>query len=145
MEVVTKNKKASYEYEFIEVFTAGIQLLGSEVKSIRAHKVSISEAYCYIKDGEAYIKGMNISEYKESGIHTNHEPTRLRKLLLNKKEILNLSENVQTKGLTIVPVSVIIKNGFIKIEIALSRGKKIHDKRETIKKRDIERELNFKF
>jgi len=145
MEVVTKNKKASYEYEFIEVFTAGIQLLGSEVKSIRAHKVSISEAYCYIKGGEVYIKGMNISEYKESGIHTNHEPTRLRKLLLNKKEILNLSENVQTKGLTIVPISVIIKNGFIKIEIALSRGKKIHDKRETIKKRDIERELNFKF
>jgi len=145
MEIVTKNKKASYEYEFIEVFTAGIQLLGSEVKSIRLHKVSISEAYCYIKDGEAYIKGMNISEYKESGIHTNHEPTRLRKLLLNKKEILRISENIQTKGLTIVPVSLIIKNGFVKIEIALSRGKKIHDKREAIKKRDVERELNFKF
>ena len=87
MEVIVRNKKASFEYEFIDKFTAGIKLLGSEVKSIRNHKVSISEAYCYIKDDEAYIKGMNISEYKESGIHTNHDPIRLRKLLLNKKSV----------------------------------------------------------
>ena len=146
MEVIVKNKKASYEYEFIDKLIAGIKLIGSEVKSIRNHKVSISEGYCYIKDNELYIKGMNISEYKESGIHTNHEPTRLRKLLLNKKEILKLNEEVAQKGLTIVPISIIINDrGLIKMEIALCRGKKLHDKRDTIKKRDLERELNVKF
>jgi SsrA-binding protein len=146
MEVIVKNKKASFEYEFIDKFTAGIKLLGSEVKSIRNHKVSISEAYCYIKGGELYIKGMNISEYKESGIHTNHDPIRLRKLLLNKKEIIKLDEEIQQKGLTIVPISLIINDrGLIKLEIALSKGKKLHDKRDSIKKRDLERELNIKF
>jgi SsrA-binding protein len=150
MEVVVKNKKVSYEYEFIEQITAGIKLLGSEIKSIRGHKVSISEAYVYIKNGEVYIKGMHISEYKQSGIHTNHEPTRLRKLLLNKREILKLDDSIQQKGLTIVPISVIINNkGLVKIEIALCRGKKIHDKRNDLKdkdiKREIDRELNIKF
>ena len=143
---ICTNKKASYEYEFIDKFTAGIKLIGSEVKSIRNHKVSISEAYCYIKGGEVYIKGMNISEYKESGIHTNHDPIRLRKLLLNKKEIIKLDEEIQQKGLTIVPISLIINDkGLIKLEIALSKGKKLHDKRDSIKKRDLERELNIKF
>lgn len=145
MKVIVKNKKASFEYEFIDKFTAGIKLVGSEVKSIRNNKVSISEGYCYIKNNELFIKGMNISEYKQSGIHTNHEPTRLRKLLLNKKEIIKLNENVEQKGLTIVPISVIITDkGLIKIEIALCRGKKLHDKRDSIKKRDLERELNVK-
>jgi SsrA-binding protein len=150
MEVVVKNKKASYEYEFIEQITAGIKLLGSEIKSIRNHKVSISESYVYIKNGEVYIKGMHISEYKQSGIHTNHEPTRLRKLLLNKREILKFDDSIQQKGLTIVPISVIINNkGLVKIEIALCRGKKIHDKRNDLKdkdiKREVDRELNIKF
>jgi SsrA-binding protein len=145
MSIVVRNKKASYEYEFIETLTAGIKLIGSEVKSIKSNKVSISEAYCYIKNGEVFIKGMNITEYKESGIHTNHEPTRVRKLLLNKSEIIKLDSLIQTKGLTIIPVSVILKNGLVKVEIALGRGKKLHDKRESIKKRDLERELNIKF
>jgi SsrA-binding protein len=150
MEVIVRNKKASYEYEFIDKLTAGIKLLGSEVKSIRNHKVSISEAYCYIKSGEAYIKGMNISEYKESGIHTNHDPIRLRKLLLNKKEIIKLDEEIQQRGLTIVPISLIINDkGLIKLEIALSKGKKLHDKRNDLKnkdiKREVDRELNIKF
>jgi SsrA-binding protein len=145
MSVVVRNKKASYEFEFIETLTAGIKLIGSEVKSIKANKVSISEAYCYIKNGEVFIKGMNISEYKESGTYTNHEPTRVRKLLLNKSEIIKLDSLIQTKGLTIIPVSVILKNGLVKVEIALARGKKLHDKRESIKKRDLERELNIKF
>ena len=146
MELVIKNKKASFEYEFIEKFTAGIKLVGSEVKSIRKHKVSISEAYCYIKGGEIYIKGMNISENKESGIHTNHDPVRLRKLLLTKKEILKLDEAIHQKGLTIVPISVIINDyGLIKIEIALGRGKKLFDKREHLKMKDLERELKIKF
>lgn len=145
MSIIVRNKKASYEYEFIETLTAGIQLIGSEVKSIKANKVSISEAYCYIKNGEVFIKGMNVSEYKESGTYTNHEPTRVRKLLLNKSEIIKLDSLIQTKGLTIVPVSIILKNGLVKVEIALARGKKLHDKRESIKKRDLERELNIKF
>jgi SsrA-binding protein len=147
---ICTNKKASYEYEFIEQITAGIKLFGSEIKSIRNHKVSISESYVYIKNGEVYIKGMHISEYKQSGIHTNHEPTRLRKLLLNKREILKFDDSIQQKGLTIVPISVIINNkGLVKIEIALCRGKKIHDKRNDLKdkdiKREIDRELNIKF
>lgn len=146
---ICTNKKASYEYVFIEQITAGIKLLGSEIKSIRNHKVSISESYVYIKNGEVYIKGMHISEYKQSGIHTNHEPTRLRKLLLNKREILKFDDSIQQKGLTIVPISVIINNkGLVKIEIALCRGKKIHNKRNDLKdkdiKREVERELNVK-
>lgn len=145
MSIIVRNKKASYEYEFIETLTAGIQLVGSEVKSIKANKVSISEAYCYIKNSEVFIKGMNVSEYKESGTYTNHEPTRVRKLLLNKNEIIKLNVSIQTKGLTIVPISVIVKNGLVKVEIALARGKNLFDKRESIKKRDLERELNIKF
>ena len=146
MNLVTKNKKATYEYEIIQKITAGIQLVGSEVKSIRNHKVSISESYCYIKGGEMYIKGMHISEYKQSGNYDNHDPIRDRKLLLNKIEINKLKDGIEQRGLTIIPISVIIDDrGLIKIEIALSRGKKMHDKRNDIKKRDIERDLKLKF
>jgi SsrA-binding protein len=146
MNIVTKNKKATFEYEIIQKITAGIQLFGSEVKSIRNHKVSISESYCYIKGGEMYIRGMHISEYKQSGNYDNHDPIRERKLLLNKIEINKLKDGIEQRGLTIIPISVIIDDrGLIKIEIALSRGKKVHDKRNDIKKRDIERDLNLKF
>jgi SsrA-binding protein len=146
MNIVTKNKKATFEYEIIQKITAGIQLVGSEVKSIRNHKVSISESYCYIKGGEMYIRGMHISEYKQSGNYDNHDPIRERKLLLNKIEINKLKDGIEQRGLTIIPISVIIDDrGLIKIEIALSRGKKVHDKRNDIKKRDIERDLNLKF
>ena len=145
MVIIVKNKKANFEYEIIQKLVSGIKLVGSEVKSIRNHKVSISESYCYIKGGEIFIKGMHISEYKESGNYDNHDPIRERKLLLNKLEIIKLSESLEQKGLTIVPLSVIINdNGLVKLEIGLARGKKIHDKRETIKKRDLERELNIK-
>jgi len=145
MVVIVKNKKAYFEYEIIQKLTAGIQLYGGEVKSIRNNKVSISESYCYIKGGEVFIKGMHISEYKESGNYDKHDPIRERKLLLNKNEIVKLSADLEQKGLTIAPLSVIINDhGFIKLEIGLAKGKKIHDKRETIKKRDLERELNIK-
>lgn len=145
MVIIVKNKKANFEYEIIQKLVSGIKLVGSEVKSIRNHKVSISESYCYIKGGEIFIKGMHISEYKESGNYDNHDPIRERKLLLNKLEIIKLSESLEQKGLTIVPLSVIINdNGLVKLEIGLGRGKKIHDKRESIKKRDLERELNIK-
>lgn len=145
MTIIVKNKKAYFEYEIIQKITAGIKLIGSEVKSIRANKVSISESYCYIKNGEIFIKGMHISEYKQSGKYDNHDPIRERKLLLNKLEIIKLNDSLEQKGLTIVPLSVIINDhGLVKLEIGLAKGKKIQDKRQTIKKRDLERELNIK-
>jgi SsrA-binding protein len=142
MGLIVRNKKASYEYEFIQKLSAGIKLTGSEVKSIRSGKVSISEAYCYIKDGEVFIKGMHISEYKNSSNYDNHDPIRLRKLLLNRREIIKLSENVEKKGLTIVPISVMINSGgLVKIEIALCRGKNTHDKRVVLKMKDLDKEM----
>jgi SsrA-binding protein len=132
------NKKVKFEYEFIQTEVAGIQLLGSEVKSIRQGKVSISESYCYFIQGELFIKGMNISDY---GYGSFHETTRDRKLLLKKKELRDL-ESQLTKGLTIIPYRVFINDkGLIKVEVVLGRGKKLYDKRETIKKRDIERDI----
>ena len=150
MSLITKNKKAHYEYEFIEKLTAGIKLTGGEVKSIRDHKVSISESYCYIKDDEVFIKGMHISEHSKTSDYDAPDPIRVRKLLLNKSEIIKLRQNVEKKGLTIVPVSVIINSGgLVKIEVALCRGKKNHDKRNAIKeneyKIEVSRELNNKF
>lgn len=132
------NKKARFEYEFLQTEVCGIQLVGSEVKSIRQGKVSISEGYCYFKDGELFIKGMNISDY---GFGSFHETVRDRKLLLKRKE-LNGLESKLINGLTIVPYRVFLnEKGLIKMEIALVKGKKIHDKRETIKNRDIDRDM----
>jgi SsrA-binding protein len=132
------NKKARFEYEFLQTEVCGIQLVGSEVKSIRQGKVSISEGYCYFKDGELFVKGMNISDY---GFGSFHETVRDRKLLLKRKE-LNGLETKLINGLTIVPYRVFLnEKGLIKMEIALAKGKKIHDKRETIKNRDIDRDM----
>jgi SsrA-binding protein len=132
------NKKAKFEYEFIQTEVCGIQLVGSEVKSIRQGKVSISEGYCYFKDGELFVKGMNISDY---GFGSFHETVRDRKLLLKRKE-LNGLETKLINGLTIVPYRVFLnEKGLIKMEIALAKGKKIHDKRESIKSRDIDRDM----
>jgi SsrA-binding protein len=132
------NKKARFEYEFLQTEVCGIQLVGSEVKSIRQGKVSISEGYCYFKDGELFIKGMNISDY---GFGSFHETVRDRKLLLKRKE-LNGLESKLINGLTIVPYRVFLNDkGLIKMEIVLAKGKKIHDKRETIKNRDIDRDM----
>lgn len=142
MQSITKNKKAYFEYSILEKYIAGIKLQGSEVKSIRSGKVSISEAYCFISNGEIFIKGMNISEYKQGGIHNNHQPLRDRKLLMNKKEIIKLNENISQKGLTIVPLDLILTNtGFIKLEIGLAKGKNLYDKRHSIKEKDIKREM----
>ena len=132
------NKKARFEYEFIETEIAGIQLIGSEVKAIREGKASISESYCYFNNGELFVKGMNISDY---GYGSFHETTRDRKLLLKKKELKDL-ESQLTKGYTIVPYRIFIdEKGLIKMEIVLGRGKKLHDKRETIRSRDIQKEI----
>lgn len=146
MKSVVKNKKAYFEYQILEKLVAGIQLQGSEVKSIRGGKASISEAYCFLKDGEIFIKGMHITEHKEGGKHNNHVPVRDRKLLLKKKEILKLSEKTAQKGLTIVPLELLIsKTGFVKLEIGLGKGKNLYDKRQTIKDRDLKRESERNF
>ena len=138
MELITKNKKAFFDYEIIDTYTAGIILVGSEVKSIRNKEVSIKEAYCHIDNGEMFLKGMHIAQFKQSGTHQNHEPLRDRKLLLNKKEINKLHKKVGEKGLTIVPLRVIITNkGFIKVDIGLAQGKKNFDKKSSIRERDI--------
>ena len=137
-----KNRKAGYAYEFIEKFEAGMVLKGTEIKSIREGKASIQESYCYLKNNEAFIKGMNISPYDNAGFET-HEMTRDRKLLLKKREVEKLRSKTEEKGLTIVPIGLFINHrGFAKIKIALAKGKKIYDKRNDIKKRDQQRELD---
>lgn len=137
-----KNKKASYEYSFLEKFTAGIQLTGTEIKSIRDSKVSIAEAYCHIKDGELFIKGMHIAEYDPAS-YNNHDPLRERKLLLNKVELKKLEKKLKNKGLTIIPIRMFInENGYAKLEIALAQGKKLHDKRNSLKEKDLKRDLD---
>jgi SsrA-binding protein len=132
------NKKSKFEYEFIQVEIAGIKLSGSEVKAIRMGKASISEGYCYFNNGELLIKGMNISDY---GYGSFHETVRDRKLLLKKRQLNNL-ESQLINGLTIIPYRLFLNDkGLIKIEVALARGKKLYDKRQSIKERDIDRDM----
>ena len=142
MKKICVNKRVYFEYLILEKHTAGIKLQGSEVKSIRAGKVSIVEAYCFIANDEIFIKSMHITEHKEGGKHNNHIPIRDRKLLMNKKEIVKLKQEISQKGLTIVPLEVILTNtGFVKIEIGLAKGKNLYDKRQTIKEKDLKREI----
>ncbi len=137
-----KNKKAKFEYEFLEKFTAGLQLYGTEIKSIRAGKASIVEGYCYVNNGEVFIKNMYISEY-EQGSYNNHEPRRDRKLLLNRNEIDKLVKKKKDVGLTIVPISLFINGkGYAKLDIALAKGKKLHDKRHDLKAKDDKRRMD---
>ncbi len=132
------NKKVKFEYTFIETHITGIQLMGSEVKSIRLGKVSLVDTYCYFSKGELYLKGMNITE---TNVAYSHTAIRDRKLLLKRKELKKL-ENELVKGLTIVPYKIFINDkGLVKVEIVLAKGKKLWDKRETIKERDLNREL----
>ena len=137
-----RNKKAHYEYNITQEYTAGIILLGSEIKSIRNNKVSISDAHCLIKDNEVFIKNLHISEYHSSG-YINHEPKRERKLLLNKKEIEKMLSKVKEKGMTIIPTRLFINNkGMAKIDIGLAKGKKIFDKRKDLKEKEIKAKIN---
>jgi SsrA-binding protein len=137
-----KNKKASFEYQFIDTYIAGIMLTGTEIKSIRQSNVNLVDAYCVFKDDELFVVGLHISRYNE-GTHYNHEPTRERKLLLQKKELKKLLTKSQEKGLTIVPIRIFIsERGFAKLEIALAKGKKLFDKRQDIKEKDVKRELS---
>ena len=137
-----KNKKAYFEYEILEKYVAGIQLTGSEIKSLRAGKGSIKEAYCVFVKNELYIRNMHIAEYTQAS-YTNHEPTRDRKLLLNRQELDKWHKKTKTKGNTIVPLKCFLAaNGFAKLEIGLATGKKIHDKRSTIKDKDVKRDMD---
>ena len=138
---IVYNKKANFEYEILEKYEAGIVLQGTEVKSIKAGKCSITEAYLIDKDEELFIKGMNISEYKQGNIH-NHDPLRIRKLLLHRKEIREILRGITEKGNTAVPLAVFLKDSLVKVTIALVKGKKLYDKRETIRDRDNKRELD---
>lgn len=140
-----RNRRSSFEYSFIERYTAGMVLKGSEIKSIREGKATINDAHCIIHNGELFLKGMHIAEYKNAGQY-GHVPVSDRKLLLNKKEIKDISDALKNKGLTIIPLHLFLnKKGFAKLEIAVAKGKKIHDKRDTMKKRDTEREIRTEF
>ena len=134
------NKKARFNYEIIDKYTAGIVLTGTEIKSIRDRKVNINDSYCYFKDNELYVKQMHIAKYKFGNIY-NHDEYNIRKLLLNKRELLKISNKMDI-GISIIPLELYInKNGFAKLEISIAKGKKLYDKRRTIKERELKRKL----
>lgn len=136
-----KNKKASFEYELLDKFNAGIVLTGTEIKSIRAGKVSFVDSYCVLVNKELFVKGIHIAEYEHGG-HYNHEPKRERKLLLNRTELNKIEKKVKDKGFTVVPLRIFIdEKGFAKMEIAVGRGKKQFDKREDMKQKDAKLEI----
>ena len=144
IKLVANNKKAYHDYFIEEKYEAGIELFGTEVKSIRQGKCSIKEAYVSIDNGEAFVEGMNISPYEKGNIF-NREPLRKRRLLLHKREIMKLAGQVQAKGYTLMPLQVYFKNGRVKIEVGLARGKKLYDKRDDLKKKAIKRETERDF
>ncbi|HEY0741993.1 MAG TPA: SsrA-binding protein SmpB [Chryseosolibacter sp.] len=137
-----QNRQARFEYEILDKYTAGIVLTGTEIKSIREGKVNLQDGYCYFNRGEVFVKGVNITPYAQ-GTHYNHEATRERKLLLKKTEIQKLEGKIEEKGLTLIPLRLFINDrGFAKMEIAVGRGKKLHDKRDSIRERDAKRQLD---
>ncbi|MFY9422244.1 MAG: SsrA-binding protein SmpB [Bacilli bacterium] len=138
--VVARNKKAHHDYFILDKYEVGIVLTGTEIKSIRENKVSIQDAYCQVKDGELFIYNMHIAKYRQGNIF-NHEETRTRKLLAHKREIRKLEGSVSRAGHTIIPLTLYIKNGLAKLEIAVCKGKKLYDKREDIKKEAMKREI----
>jgi SsrA-binding protein len=139
--VEIKNRRASFEYSFLEKYTAGIMLMGTEIKSIRQGKVNLTDAYCLFLGEGLYIRQMNISKYNE-GTHYNHDPLRDRKLLLTKRELRKLQNSLKDVGLTMIPTRMYISDrGFAKVEIALAKGKKLYDKRDSIKEKDVKRSM----
>ena len=137
-----RNRQASYEYELLDKYVAGIVLTGTEIKSIREGKVNLQDGYCYFNNGELFVKGINITPYSQ-GTHYNHDATRERKLLLKRTELRKIEGKVDEKGLTLVPTRLFLnERGLAKLEIALAKGKKLHDKRDSIKERDAKRELD---
>lgn len=144
IKTVANNRKAKFEYFLLENFEAGVSLYGSEIKSVRAGQISLAESYVRIDDNlQAWLVNAHIAPY-ETASHFNHDPKRQRRLLLHKREIRKLYDEVRLKGVTIVPVRVYIKDGLAKVEIASAKGKKLYDKRDSIAKRDVEREMGRK-
>src|SRR5437870_5125997 len=137
---IAKNRQARHDYQIIEHWEAGIVLTGTEVKALREGKANISDAYGIVRNGEIFLLNLHISPYERGG-YTNHEPTRTRKLLLHRKEIRRLIGSVEREGLTLVPLELYFKKGVAKVALALGKGKKLHDKRETEKQRDADREM----
>ncbi len=141
MKIIHKNKKAYFDYEILDAYKAGIMLSGSEVKSIRGNNVNLKGAYISIQNGEAFVRGMNISRYPYDQ-NPDYDSFRVRKLLLKEKELHKISNSLNTQGVTVVPLSVGLEGRYIKLEIGVARGKKKHDKRESIKERDSKRRLD---
>ena len=140
-----KNRKATFNYEVFDKYTAGIILKGTEIKSIRSSLITMNSSYCIVDNNSIYVKDLNISEYEFGNIN-NHEPKRKRKLLLNKREINQIIKKVSEKKLSIIPLNLFVSDrGFAKIQIALCKGKKIYDKRESVKKREVDRKLRQDF
>ncbi len=141
MKIISRNKKASYNYFLLDSFEVGIVLQGTEIKSVRANKVNIGDAYCIIRNEEMFIVNMHIAKYDHGNIF-NHDETRQRKLLLHKKQIIKIHNKVMQENLTIVPTKVYMEKGLCKVEIALAKGKKNYDKRQSIKERDDKRNID---
>ena len=141
---ISKNKKAFHDFQIVERLEAGIELKGTEVKSVKAGNINLKDGYAYIKNGEVYFKNVHISQYPY-GHSINHDPLRLRKLLLHKHEILKLQSKIKEKGYTLIPLRAYIRKGLIKIELGLCKGKRLYNKREDIKKKDQLRELKRSF
>lgn len=135
-----RNRRASFEFELLDTYSAGIELTGSEVKSLRQGGGSLTEAFARVAGGEVFLEGLTIPPYKDAS-YNNHEPTRPRRLLLNRKEIDEVAEGVSRRGLTIVPLRLYFKDGWVKVDVALVRGKKLHDKRRDAAKKDAQREM----
>jgi SsrA-binding protein len=138
---IARNKRARFDYHILETFEAGLVLVGTEVKSLRDGRANISDAYGILREGEPFLLNLHISAYEKRG-YSNHEPERTRKLLLHRKEIRRLIGAVERQGLTLVPLELYFKNGVAKVALALAKGKKLHDKRDTERERDAEREMS---
>lgn len=139
--IVSDNRQARFRYEILETYEAGIELKGTEVKSIREGRVNLRDGFALIRDGQAWLLNVHISPYQSSSLYFNHDPLRNRRLLLHRKEIRKLIGKVEQEGLTLVPLKMYLKRGFVKISLGLGRGKKLHDKRETLKERQDKRDM----
>ncbi len=141
IKIISDNRQARFLYEILETFEAGIELVGTEVKSARAGRVNLRDGYALIRNGEAMLLNVHISPYQASGEYFNHDPRRSRRLLLHRREISKLIGQVEQKGLTLVPLKMYFKGSWVKVSIGLGKGKKLHDKRETLKRREDERDM----
>lgn len=140
--ILSDNRQARFQYEILETFEVGIELKGTEVKSIRAGRVNLRDGFALVRNGEVWLHNVHISPYQSSGSYFNHDPLRTRKLLMHRDEIRKLLGKIEQKGLTLVPLKLYLKRGWVKISLGLGRGKKLHDKRESLKRKQDQREMS---